>query len=384
MRPCRVLPVSLALSAAVLVGLAPPAFPQPDGKGPQPVEFVSADRVELKGHFYPGSKGRNSPTVMLLHALGEDCKKAEWISLAKALNKAGYAVLRFDFRGHGDSTTVQPGKPHPNPAVAERGFWDEKDNAYNIKGYKTTGGTRPTTIDHKYFTPAYYRVLANDLVAAKAFLDERNDQNECNSGHLIVLGAKEGATIGAIWLNGEFHRFKVVKPLSATLAKLDVQNPEGNNVAAAVWLSITSGFSSKQGTQQVNVASTLYKAGAENKVPMTFFYAKGDEKALKTAKDCEKRLRLNKTDYTMTAAVEVKGGEKFSGSALLSKTLGTEAAIVRYLDNVMKERRGSWKSRNAMTDAYAWQWQLSGRVVQQPAKARGNLMFNSFAAFMMR
>jgi hypothetical protein len=47
----------------------------------------------------------------------------------------------------------------------------------------------------------------------------------------------------------------------------------------------------------------------------------------------------------------------------------------------MKERRGSWKSRNDKMDAYAWQWQLGGRSVQQPAKVRGNLMFNSFAAF---
>ncbi len=377
MQPCRVLPISLILSAVLLVGLtAPPAFPQ-GGKGPQQVEFVTADRVELKGFFYPGSNGRNSPTVLLLHAIGEDCKKAEWVNLAKALHAKGYAVLRFDFRGHGDSTTVKPGTPNPNLALAERGFWDEKENAYGIKVYKV-GGQRPTTIDYKTFYPTYYRILANDLVAAKALLDERNDQNECNSGNLILIGAKEGATIGAIWMNGEWQRYKVLAA-SPTFAKVDTKNPEGQNLAGAVWLSISGTL----GSQQVSVPATLYKAGAENKVPMTFFYAPGDKKSMNIAKECEKRLRPKKDDNPLTAAVEVSKGEKFGGSELLSKTLGTESAILRYLDNVMKERRGSWKNRNDQKDAYAWQWQLStGRVMQQPAKARGNLIFYNFAAFV--
>ena len=107
-------------------------------------------------------------TVLLLHGYGEDCKSAGWISLAKALNEKGYAVLRFDFRGHGDSKAVEPGMPNANPMLAVPGFWDQAENRTGIRGVKG----RPTEIDAKHFTPGYHRILANDIAAAKAFLDK--------------------------------------------------------------------------------------------------------------------------------------------------------------------------------------------------------------------
>ncbi len=379
MRMSRLLLPALGLPAMLLLGPATPSARSQAGGAAQPVEILTADRVELKGHFYPGKGGRNAPTVLLLHAIGEDSRSAEWVGLAQALNAAGYAVLRFDFRGHGASTTVQPGVPNINPAAARRGFWDERENQAYVRG----AAKRPTTISDKQFDQKYYlRILANDVAAAKAFLDERNDAGECNSGNLFLVGAKEGATIGAIWLNGEWNRFKVIFPpqFPGGLAKLDLQDAEGASVTAAVWLSMTSSL----GGTAVSPSAILYKAAATNKVPMAFFYGEADAKAKQTAVATGKAFKLKKSENPFTFAVAVPRSEKLAGSKLLAKSLGTGQNIIAYFDGVQKGKTFSSKSRNAMTDSWAWQWQQAGtvRVMQQPAKVRGELRFFGFAPFL--
>src|SRR5262249_21373057 len=67
-------------------------------------KFFTADHVELMGRFYPSFKGKKAPSVICLHKIGSDSSKDGWDKLAESLQKKGYAVLVFDFRGHGDST----------------------------------------------------------------------------------------------------------------------------------------------------------------------------------------------------------------------------------------------------------------------------------------
>src|SRR5262252_1808860 len=74
------------------------------------VTFDTVDGVTLQGTFYPSPKGKDEPTVLLLHKIGSDSHKDGWDGLAKALNDKGYSVLSFDFRGHGKSTSVEPEK----------------------------------------------------------------------------------------------------------------------------------------------------------------------------------------------------------------------------------------------------------------------------------
>src|SRR5437879_4389623 len=73
------------------------------GANHKKINFNTVDGVEIKGTFYP-SAGK-APAVLLLHALGEDSRKKNWVNLAEELQKNGFAVLTFDFRGHGESTT---------------------------------------------------------------------------------------------------------------------------------------------------------------------------------------------------------------------------------------------------------------------------------------
>lgn len=62
------------------------------------VNFLSRDGLQLFGWFLQGQK---QPVVILLHGLGATSLSMSYP--ARLLQKAGYNVLLFDFRAHGDS-----------------------------------------------------------------------------------------------------------------------------------------------------------------------------------------------------------------------------------------------------------------------------------------
>ena len=116
----------------------------PVGKLPAPkqVDILTVDKVELKAKFYPSTKGKEAACVLLLHALGDSSDNKEWTNFAKKLQEKGYAVLMFDFRGHGDSTTVEPGVPAAKGALGQPGFWDQKENrAIDMAKWEASGGS---------------------------------------------------------------------------------------------------------------------------------------------------------------------------------------------------------------------------------------------------
>src|SRR4051794_16201293 len=96
--------VSLAVAAGLLVGLA--GFTRAQDEKKEDVSFKTFDGVLIKGSYYASAKGSNAPVVMLLHKYGADRTKGDWDALAVRLKEKGYAVLSFDFRGHGQSTQI--------------------------------------------------------------------------------------------------------------------------------------------------------------------------------------------------------------------------------------------------------------------------------------
>ena len=68
----------------------------------QTISFAS-DGLTLRGFLHvPDGAGRH-PAVALCHGFGGSCRGAGHPELAKAIEQAGYVVLRFDFRGCGQS-----------------------------------------------------------------------------------------------------------------------------------------------------------------------------------------------------------------------------------------------------------------------------------------
>src|SRR5438552_10225942 len=176
------------LGCAVLAGVAFICWPQATRAAePERVKFDTFDQVEIHGTYYPGELGNKSPCALVLHAPGGSSREEGWDNLAKELQKKHFAVLLFDFRGHGESTVIAPN------------FWVLDRNNQSLKSYRP--GKLKDQISYKDFvTPQNWLSLVNDIEAAKRFLDRKNDSGDCNSSNLVVVGAESSAALGTLWL----------------------------------------------------------------------------------------------------------------------------------------------------------------------------------------
>jgi hypothetical protein len=360
----------LGTLAGLSVLLASPAGRAQNAAGNKgmKVKFFSGDGVELHGTFFGGG-GKQKPCVLMLHAVGkgEESHKPGWDALAQALQKAGYSVLTFDFRGHGLSTSVNPQQ-----------FWSPRPpvTGINARLFKANPAD-PSTIDITTAflqNPAFYPVLANDVAAAKAFLDQKNDAGECNTSSLVLIGAETGATVGAIWLNSEWHRYTFNQ--RGGFQPAVGNTPEGKNVMGAVWLSI----SPKLGQLPVSLPTILGIAVAKEATPMTFLYSDGDKEGKTVANDLTKVLKKNgNPKYSFIGPYSVGDLGKAKGRELLRPD--NTKKIVEYLDKVEQERGSQWNAMDFRLSQYVWRPPFGALI---PAKPAGDttFLFNTYAAFL--
>jgi hypothetical protein len=322
----------------------------------QKVRIETVDGVELSGSWFPGTK-KNAPVVMVLHALGnDDSSKAEWRNLAKTLQKQGFAVLLFDFRGHGGSTNI--GDPQT--------FW-----AYNraLTSKKMPGNT----IEFKDYVPGAYTYFVNDIAAAKVFLDQKNDAGECNSSALVLIGADTGATLGALWMKSEFYRFRYIKPEPPItfVGAPDLKNPAGNNVMAAIFLSI----SPKLGSLTLNIPVLLKRSVLLNAIPTVFMYNTKSKSETEMAEACDKlKIKNDKRfDYTGKFPLNMPA-ENLTGRELLSDE--TNTAIGKWLDTLTQAAKGNnWSPIELNRNFYIWYF---GPNTFHNATATGGKNFNFY------
>jgi hypothetical protein len=243
---------ALLIAAAVALGWAGPAQAQK----PDDVSIITADGVELRGSYYPSAKGKNAPVAILLHKFGSDHTKGDWDKLATKLQSSerGFAVLTFDFRGHGGSTTVSTD------------FWKQPYNMAQIN--KSSTLSKKTVISYKDFKTTYFPYLVNDIAAARHYIDQRNDASDCNSANIFLIGAQESAALGVLWLAHEWQRQAAPAALGGKVPK------GGEDIAGAIWLSASS-----KGPKNHTLPYTSILARSpevRDKVPMCFFYGEGD------------------------------------------------------------------------------------------------------------
>ncbi len=328
---------ALGLAVGLVLGLAPQGRgadadkdkekPQPAAKGPVPVKFETADQVELRGLYYPSAKKTDAACVIMLHDTAGNIREKGWSSLADALQTKGYAVLTFDFRGHGQSTSVDP-----------QAFWSNPINQRMVRG--GSGKKLRETISFKDFAKGYTPYLINDIAAAKAFLDGKNDSGDCNSSNIILIGAGEGATLGALWLKEERSRYQITGGQGLGARPQLAPQPESKDVIAAVWLSITPKLGGPQGIA-VSLTGLLRPGMKDKKIPMAFIYSDKDTSSKNLAATVlkmlnpknDKKLLIGKKAITRATAAS-------KGRGLLIGNLGTVDAITAYLDSVLEKEGG--------------------------------------------
>lgn len=341
------------VACLLLFGLSPVATLGQETSS-EKVRFTSCDGVTLRGDFYAG-RGRNPAPVLLLHELGEGRDK--WQRVAEALAQKGYAVLAFDFRGHGDSTEVDADV-----------FWGNRVNKSLVRAQARD------EVNFKEFDPAYYPILVNDIAAAKAYLDQSNDGGECNSSNLIVIGSQRGATLGALWINSEFHRFQVQPPQFFGQAPQVSNTAEGKKILCSLWLDIQP----QLGKRKVNLPSLLYRAGVNGKLPMVFFYGDDDKEGKRIATECEKYLTSRAT-LPFTGKTEIPESKGKQGAGLLEKKQALDA-VIDYLGNVREENGNTYVKHDSRKSAFVWAWQ---RGYSEASKIGSEaLNFNTYEGFL--
>jgi hypothetical protein len=368
---------SLFASTVLALLLAGKASAQPM---PEEVTFDTADGVKIKGTYWPSPKQHKAPTILLLHDFdvtkGGDSHQNGWDSLGDALNKKGYAVLSFDFRGHGKSTGI-------NPMVFFRGVVIPggmlpafPQNAYAVRAGSLTGvrpDKLPTVISFKDFKPGYYPYLMADIAAAKAFLDSKSDAKELNSSNLIVIGAGDGALLGQAWVNSEFHRKKATPPAGgvglAGFGRWTIETEsEGQDIAGCIWLTISQSLAGREYNRSLEIWQRE-TSKQQSKVQMVFVYGKQDtagaDLALsgmqhtfppKNAQTFWQRGDEKPKDLALSGEKAIDG-TKLTGSKLLSPELKTEEFIVGYLDTFF-EKQGTKQARVHKFDDSFYVWTL--------------------------
>lgn len=311
---------AVALTILVL-GASGAAVPAQGVAAGEKVRFDTFDRVTLRGTYYPSSKGTKAACVLLLHQIGGNSGQEGWASLAKTLQEKGFAVLAFDFRGHGESKEV-------DPTV----FWKVGHNS-KMKGFNPS---KPRSeINHKDFTlPYHYLTLVNDIAAAKRYLDTRNDSQECNSANVIVIGAESGAALGALWMATEWQRS--TGPPAAPLVPVASKGKGGQEINCAIWLSMSPNLSS---TYRAPIESWLRVQTVKEKNPMYFLYGAQDTKSEQQIQKLLNQTLNSKTDKKLSKLTGSKGikGTKLAGRDLLNKSLETQDLIVSYLEKVIAD-----------------------------------------------
>jgi alpha-beta hydrolase superfamily lysophospholipase len=339
------------------------------------VHFPTYDEVELSGTFYrsiPAAGKKDKDSVVLLlhdfrHAKGGGSQEDGWRQLAGQLQQEGYAVLSFDFRGFGNSKSVSPK------------FWTAPYNK-GIRGANRRPS--PSTIDQKDFSPGYYINLLNDIAAARAYLDVLNDAGDVNSSNILIIGAGQGATLGALWLASECRRqrdprsdrlLENMLPQWNPLTRFD--EPEGNDIAAAVWLTVYPSLETKSlgGSLKTALVDTARNA----KIPTYFLYSKKDEKAANLTKFNMEAITMENGKKSEQKGVKEKaivGAGDLSGSKLLSSRLKTSEYILDFVNRVIEDRgTKTRKTRENQKYAFCWSmpWPTARNVNRSLAKLPG-------------
>lgn len=197
-------------------------------------DLLTQDGVQLRATFYPGSKGKDSVPVVLLHSYKGDRK--EFNTLAPLLQQQGHAVLAPDLRGHGESTNTRMG----------------------VK-------LDATKMPNDQFEQMVYK----DMPTLKRFLSQKNDAGELNLSKLCVLGSELGSLVALNWaqydwtsLTGEVPpmdiRALVLISPPATQCGLSYRQAL-NNPAVRSRLSVLILVGKEKGGKALDNASRMHK-----------------------------------------------------------------------------------------------------------------------------
>jgi pimeloyl-ACP methyl ester carboxylesterase len=303
----------LALSVSLVLPLASAGVLLAQGEeevqAPTPVELggndlVTKDGVQLSATFYPGTLGKESVPVILLHMSKGDRK--EYAGLAPYLQQRGCAVLVPDLRGHGDSTTVLMGN--------------------------TTRELDAAKMPSAQFT----RMVNYDMETLKSFLLRKNNEKELNIEKLCVVGAEMGASVAIDWARLDWSW-----PVYFGVGK------QGQDVKALVLISPKWSFPG------IQLRNALAHPAVRSQLSVLIVVGgKGSSKEVGDAKRLYSILKPSHPDPPAAEAAEKQDlfygrfDTKLQGTKMLGvAALNLERTIARFIELRLEKQDFPWRQR---------------------------------------
>lgn len=195
---------------------------------PEELDLWVSDGLKMHAIFYPGTRGKKTVPVIILHekkAVGSDYE-----GLALYLQSQGRAVLVPDLRGCGNSNQI----------------FSKKSKSKSIS-------IHVDRLSKKHVS----NMVKKDFEKLKSFLIEKNNEGELNIEKLCIIGVGTGAPIGLNWAVRDWNWDSIGA------------NKQGKDVRAMVLISPElnfRGLKSQAGLvhRDVGALSTMYIVGEKN------------------------------------------------------------------------------------------------------------------------
>jgi pimeloyl-ACP methyl ester carboxylesterase len=300
--PCRCWPVA----ALAWLAITTCAAGQQDQTGKKPslpkedVSLEAKDGLLMKATYYPGSHGKETVPVILVHGFGGNRQALG--SLAELLQSeagGGCAVIVPDLRGHGDS-------------IHYRGV----DRALDAD--------RLPLLEFK-------KMVQFDMEAVKTFLMGKNNKSQLNIEKLCVVGCEMGALVAANWARVDWNW-----PPLAT-------GKQGQDVKALVLISPPDSF------KGLRMIDALSNRDVKSRLAVLIAVGNGDSK---TVKDADKIFDQFKRFHPDPAKIEDRDLEPFAAKTklqgaklVLSNEFGLQTAIAKFIESRLAKQALPWKDR---------------------------------------
>lgn len=209
--------IAIPAAAADQAAPAKPEAAKPSEPSTKRLELKTSDNATIAAWFYPKPEdAAEQGTVILVHDLGGSHQTVE--PLAQTLQKAGYAVVSPDLRGHGES-------PLPTlPPPANGGDQSKALKKNDFEAMAATSGGRVRSQASVY----------GDLECVHAWITAEAEKGALARQPLFVVGSGLGGTLAATWTAAD------------ALWPPVISGPQGGQVSGLVLISpvyATRGFS---------------------------------------------------------------------------------------------------------------------------------------------
>lgn len=151
--------LSIILLFAIIAGTLQCVFADTKKKSVFDIEYESKDNFILHSKLtYPDVEKSTYPLVVLLHSLGYS--SSYWGELPVDFNKAGFATLEVDLKGHGKSAT--------DTYFKRRSWIYFNDKTFQTFPVDVSNILKQTLTEHKNISPNYVAYVGADIGANTA------------------------------------------------------------------------------------------------------------------------------------------------------------------------------------------------------------------------